>query len=139
MGKGIPMKAKAMIPMKAKGMKGKRVGRKGVIKAMKAMKALPPSDGQVVPWYNQAPGQFKGKEAKDAKDGETDDRKTSRAQRWVFTHHLHEVDAAIVKRYQELSKPDCKEPGKRAQINTIINSIVPRNSSYKAAIQPKVK
>ena len=58
---------------------------------------------------------------------EPDDRQTSRAQRWVFNKFMCELPPEVIDRYNFLSSTECKERGKRGEINKIVNMYVPRS------------
>lgn len=73
----------------------------------------------------------------DMPDGEVDDRRVSRAQRYVFEAHLREVPEDVVKRYKELKDPNVKAPGKQRELNKILNAYVPRQTGWKGKLAPK--
>ena len=63
-------------------------------------------------------------------DGESDERPTSRAQRYVFERHLYTLSEEIQAEWKELSKAG-GPGGKQARKNAVVNACVPRSADYK--------
>ncbi len=79
-----------------------------------------------------------GIQAKDAPDGELDDRTTSRAQRDVWKKKMYLASKEDHDRYLFLKSPDCTERGKEQPAHRIINAYVPRDASWTCdTLKPK--
>ena len=76
------------------------------------------------------------KDAPSEKDGQLDDRTTSRAQRHVMKLNLHTLPAEERDHYVYLIDPNTKLVGKQKRINEIINKWVPRDVGYGGALAP---
>ena len=52
----------------------------------------------------------------------------------------NDMDPAVWARYEELVSPDCKQPGKQREINSLINSQISRRATGRdGKLQPKTQ
>jgi hypothetical protein len=76
-------------------------------------------------------------DSESAEEGTIDDRRTSRAQRWIFEAHIKEFPKEVQDRYKSMKDTGSKQPGKVKERNKLVNAYIPRHAEWTDKPSPK--